>query len=80
MSAIVSRRELMDKQPAGTVGGTYSGNVLGCAAARATLKVFKEEKILDNVKARGKQLMDGLRDIQQRFPQVCVYYICTLLW
>lgn len=70
MSAIVSRRELMDMQPPGSVGGTYSGNLIGCAAARATLQVFKEERILDNVNARGKQLMAGLRDLQKRFPQI----------
>lgn len=39
MSAIASRKELMDKQTPGSMGGTYAGNAVACAAARATLQV-----------------------------------------
>jgi len=31
-------------------GHTFTGNPLGCAAALASLKLFKQEKLLDNVK------------------------------
>lgn len=33
ISAIVARSEIMDAVPAGTIGGTYCGNPLACAAA-----------------------------------------------
>jgi adenosylmethionine-8-amino-7-oxononanoate aminotransferase len=33
-------------------GGTYAGNPVSCAAAVACMDVMREEKILDNVKAR----------------------------
>jgi 4-aminobutyrate aminotransferase len=52
LSGIVSRKELMDKQPAGSMGGTYGGNVVACAAANATLEVFDNEKLLENTNAR----------------------------
>jgi len=52
LSGIVSRKELMDRQLPGGMGGTYSGNAVACAAASATLDVFHEEKLLDNVNAR----------------------------
>lgn len=52
LSAIVSRRELMDQQPSGSMGGTYAGNAISCAAAKATLQVFEEENLLENCNAR----------------------------
>ncbi|KAL1311889.1 hypothetical protein AAFC00_001961 [Neodothiora populina] len=56
LSGIVSRKELMDTQKPGSMGGTYAGNAVACAAGVAVAKAFKEEKILDNVNARGKEL------------------------
>ncbi|ORX45098.1 aminotransferase class-III [Hesseltinella vesiculosa] len=61
LSAIVSRKELMDLQPPGSMGGTYSGNAVSCAAAKATLQVFEEEKILENTNARSEQFFSTLR-------------------
>lgn len=60
LSGIVSRKELMDKQPPGSMGGTYAGNAVSCAAGVAVAKAFKDEKILDNVNARGKELKGTL--------------------
>jgi len=56
LSAIVSRKDLMDKQKPGSMGGTYAGNAVSCAAAVAVVKAFKEEKILENVNARAAEL------------------------
>jgi 4-aminobutyrate aminotransferase len=62
LSCIVSRKEIMDLQPPGSMGGTYSGNAISCAAAKATLKVFDDEKLLDNCNARSEQFFKGLRE------------------
>ncbi|SMQ51299.1 unnamed protein product [Zymoseptoria tritici ST99CH_3D7] len=56
LSAIASRKELMDTQPPGSMGGTYAGNAVSCAAGVAVLDAFKNEGILDNVNLRGKEL------------------------
>ncbi|KAL8766891.1 MAG: hypothetical protein Q9209_006439 [Squamulea sp. 1 TL-2023] len=56
LSAIVSRKELMDMQKPGTMGGTYAGNAVSCAAGVAVAKAFPEEKILENVNARSAEL------------------------
>ena len=64
LSGIASRKELMDMQKPGSMGGTYAGNAVSCAAGIAVAKTFKEEKILDNVNARGKEMksmLDGLK-------------------
>jgi 4-aminobutyrate aminotransferase len=64
LSGIASSKELMDLQKPGSMGGTYAGNAVACAAATATIKAFHEEKILDNVAARSKQLFSFLQDLK----------------
>jgi 4-aminobutyrate aminotransferase len=64
LSGIASTKALMDLQKPGSMGGTYAGNAVACAAAIATIKVFREEKILVNVAARSKQLFSFLRDLK----------------
>lgn len=64
-SALGTRRELDDKWPKGSHGGTYGGNAIGCAAALATIDVMTEPGFLDNVVARGEQLQAGLRELQR---------------
>jgi 4-aminobutyrate aminotransferase len=51
----------------GTHGGTYGGNTVACAAAEATLRVL-QDGVVDNAARMGSVLMDGLRDIQGRYP------------
>lgn len=63
-AALGASRELMDRWPTGSHGGTYGGNPLGCAAALATIDVVTAEGFLDNVEARGEQLRAGLRALQ----------------
>jgi 4-aminobutyrate aminotransferase len=67
LSGIVSRKELMDKQPAGSMGGTYGGNVVACAAAKATMEVFENEKLLENTNARSEEIFSALRS---RIPKL----------
>jgi 4-aminobutyrate aminotransferase len=64
-AALGTRRELDDRWPRGSHGGTYGGNPIGCAAALATIEVMSEPGFLDNVTARGRQLLDGLADLQR---------------
>lgn len=60
LSGIVSRKELMDKQPPGSMGGTYGGNAVACAAGVACAEVMQEEKILDNVNRQSEKLFNVL--------------------
>ncbi|KAL8797273.1 MAG: hypothetical protein Q9195_000426 [Heterodermia aff. obscurata] len=74
LSAIVSRKELMDMQKPGSMGGTYAGNAVSCAAGVAVAKAFQEERILENVNARGAELMDMLRRAQKDSKTAKVVY------
>jgi 4-aminobutyrate aminotransferase len=68
ISGIASSGEIMSKWQVGTHGGTYGGNAMGCAAAEATIEVIQKEGLIENAVVRGEQLMDGLAEIQSRFP------------
>jgi 4-aminobutyrate aminotransferase len=64
ISGIVSRKEVMASMPPGSLGGTYSGNVVACAAALATTTYMRTHDVLGNVNARSAQVFEGLRAIQ----------------
>ncbi len=44
-SALGTRRELDDRWPTGSHGGTYGGNPMGCAAALATIEVLTRGRL-----------------------------------
>ena len=67
-SALGTRRELDDRWPKGSHGGTYGGNAMGCAAALATIEIMQEPGFLDNVVARGAQLTAGLEELRAEHP------------
>jgi 4-aminobutyrate aminotransferase len=67
-AALGMRRSIDDAWRIGSHGGSSNGNPIGCAAALATIGVLTEPGFLDNVKARGDQLIDALRDMQQLDP------------
>jgi 4-aminobutyrate aminotransferase len=64
LSGIASTRDLMGKQKPGTMGGTYAGNAVACAAAKATIQVFREENVLANAAARSKELFGFLQSLK----------------
>ena len=70
LSALAASRELMAKWKPGSHGGTFGGNVVACAAAVATIRALKEERLPENAAQRGAQLMDGLRRLQKEFPSI----------
>ena len=65
IAGIVSRTELTSKQPAGSMGGTYTANPVACAAAIATQQVIKEERLVENAATRGVELMSALKSLAQ---------------
>ena len=70
LSGVFSRTDIMKKLDTGSIGGTYGGNALSCAAGVATIRAMREEKMLENAAERGIQLMTGLRQLQEEYPQI----------
>jgi len=65
IAAIAGKEEVMMTIQPGAMahGGTYSGNVIGTAAAVATLEILESEPVINTIKKRGKTLMEGIREI-----------------
>ena len=70
LSGIVARKDILDAFAPGTHGGTYGGNIVSCAAALATLDVIEDEDLVANARARGKQFVGGLRELQADHPVI----------
>ena len=69
ISAIGASEALMRQWKPGTHGGTYGGgNALALVAAKTTIDVIREEKLVENAAARGQQLMQSLRRLQAKQP------------
>jgi len=68
LSAVVSRKELTDQLTPGSVGGTYAGNAVSCAAACAVVDAMHEEDILSQVNARSTELFSALNAIKTAHP------------
>ena len=70
LSAVVGKAEVMDEIAPGTLGSTFGGNPVSCAAALATLNVIEEEGLLERARHLGAVLRDRLGTLQDEFEQV----------
>jgi 4-aminobutyrate aminotransferase/(S)-3-amino-2-methylpropionate transaminase len=66
LSGIIGRADVMDAAEPGTLGGTYAGNPIACAAALAVLDVIEKERLLDRAMAIGARLKVRLEKMDQR--------------
>jgi len=70
LAGLAARRELMEEWTPGSHGGTYGGNVIACAAAAETIRVMRDERLIENAHAMGQVLMAGLRQLQKAHPEI----------
>jgi glutamate-1-semialdehyde 2,1-aminomutase len=64
IAAFGGRKDIMNIIGNGVAqGGTYNNNKPGVAAAVATLRLLRDQPILESISAKGEKLMQGLKDI-----------------
>lgn len=49
---------------------TFGGNPLSSRAAKVTIEVIEKRDLIANAKRQGETLLEGLRDLKQRFPLI----------
>jgi 4-aminobutyrate aminotransferase / (S)-3-amino-2-methylpropionate transaminase / 5-aminovalerate transaminase len=70
ISGVVGKSEIMDAPPPGTLGGTYSGNPVACAAALAVLDIFEEEDYAARSREIGHSITKRFMNLQAHYPLI----------
>jgi 4-aminobutyrate aminotransferase/(S)-3-amino-2-methylpropionate transaminase len=70
LAAVTGRAEIMDAPASGSLGGTFAGNPLSCAAALAVLDLFEKENLLARANELGDRFQRRAREWQRRWPIV----------
>jgi 4-aminobutyrate aminotransferase len=68
LSGIVTKSEYFDKCKPGTMGGTYGGNAVACAASIATIDAINEEGMIANAAKQGEKLRGFFTKMQETYP------------
>ncbi|MDD9150093.1 aspartate aminotransferase family protein [Sporolactobacillus sp. CQH2019] len=69
LSAVVARRSLMDRWPAGTHGGTFGGNPVACAAGVAVFELL-ENGLADHAAEIGGYFKKRLESLKERHDEI----------
>ena len=64
VSAVLASREVLGVYQPGDHGSTFGGNPLGCAVARAALRVLIEEKMVESSADLGAYFLERLRALR----------------
>jgi len=51
-------------------GLTYNSHPMGCAAALATIRVYEEDRLIENAEKMGRVMKQLLADLEKRHPSV----------
>jgi len=70
LSAIIAREEIMEAPAPGTIGGTYCGNPLACAASLKTIEIMEREHLADRSLEIGKMVSDRYKQWMETYSVV----------
>ena len=70
IAAVLGKKEVMDAAAPGTIGGTYIGNPVCCAAALATIEYMEEVELNKRGVEVGKITRSRLEKLQKKCQQI----------
>lgn len=70
LGAVIGKSEVMNAALPGTIGGTFGGNPVSCAAALATLRVMEREDLRGRATHIGDRIRTRLQTMSDRCPHV----------
>ncbi len=70
LSAVCGKAEIMDAAPVGGLGGTYAGNPLALASARAVLEIIESESLVERANTVGDRLRKTLESLRGVVPEI----------
>ncbi|NCB91442.1 MAG: 4-aminobutyrate--2-oxoglutarate transaminase [Clostridia bacterium] len=70
LSAVIARTEIMDGVTPGTIGGTYGGNALACAAGIKVLEVIEKEHLVARSNEMGAKCFEKFNEWKEKYEVV----------
>lgn len=75
ISAFITTEEIWDKAFGGMEKctlhtSTFGGNARACAAGIAAIELMIKENLAEEAKAKGAYLLQGLKDLQEKYPSL----------
>jgi 4-aminobutyrate aminotransferase/(S)-3-amino-2-methylpropionate transaminase len=70
LSAIIARAEVIDAPAPGTIGGTYGGNALACAAALKVIEIMERDHLADRSLEIGQKVMARYEQMKEKYTCV----------
>lgn len=70
LSAIIARDEIMDAPAPGTIGGTFGGNALACAAALKVIEVMERDNLAGRSLEIGEKVMSRYNTLKEKYECV----------
>lgn len=70
IGAVVVKKDIAESMAGKFIFHTYGANPVACAAARAVLRVIREDQLVDNVRTVGKMLTEGLMQLKDRYSLI----------
>jgi ornithine--oxo-acid transaminase len=67
ISAVLSRRDVLEVFTPGTHGSTFGANPLACAVARESIQILQEEDLVKNAEEQGEYFLKKLRSIKSKY-------------
>lgn len=70
IAAVVGKAQIMDAAAPGSIGGTYIGSPVCCAAALATIKLMKAENMNAKATHIGDTIMTRIKEFMKQCPSI----------
>ncbi len=70
IACVMGKAAIMDKAAPGTLGGTYAGNPVACAAALATIEYMQKININAKGERIGKIIFNFFKKLQKQCPAI----------
>ena len=70
IGAVVVKKEIAESMSGKFIFHTYGANPVACAAARAVLRVIREDRLIENVRSVGIKLSEGLMQLRDRYSVI----------
>lgn len=70
IGAVIGKQEVMDAAAPGTIGGTYIGNPVSCAASLATIEYMNQININEKAEKVGRIIMDRFAAMKEKHSAI----------